>query len=109
VRRCGLLHIHNVFFFQAEDGIRDRNVTGVQTCALPICAHPGWKLSRQQLSNHKGCSPTTMTVGEQPFVVQLMSHSSLASKRSCAAMMLSSSDSMILVSSCSGRATLMPS
>src|SRR5699024_11674981 len=26
------------FFFQAEDGIRDRNVTGVQTCALPICS-----------------------------------------------------------------------
>src|SRR5271167_3076833 len=25
-----------VFFFQAEDGIRGRNVTGVQTCALPI-------------------------------------------------------------------------
>src|SRR5207248_3843038 len=24
------------FFFQAEDGIRDRTVTGVQTCALPI-------------------------------------------------------------------------
>src|SRR5207249_5776129 len=24
--------------FQAEDGIRDRNVTGVQTCALPISA-----------------------------------------------------------------------
>src|SRR5699024_11763728 len=24
------------FFFQAEDGIRARNVTGVQTCALPI-------------------------------------------------------------------------
>src|SRR5699024_11663467 len=31
------------FFFQAEDGIRDRNVTGVQTCALPISgdADPG--------------------------------------------------------------------
>src|SRR5207245_8550765 len=28
------------FFFQAEDGIRDATVTGVQTCALPICA-PG--------------------------------------------------------------------
>src|SRR5699024_11308048 len=27
------------FFFQAEDGIRDRNVTGVQTCALPISAY----------------------------------------------------------------------
>src|ERR1041384_5780341 len=25
------------FFFQAEDGIRDKLVTGIQTCALPIC------------------------------------------------------------------------
>src|SRR3712207_2551135 len=29
-----------VFFFQAEDGIRDIGVTGVQTCALPISARP---------------------------------------------------------------------
>src|SRR5205823_11545075 len=29
---CGVL----CFFFQAEDGIRDKLVTGVQTCALPI-------------------------------------------------------------------------
>src|SRR5256885_12948089 len=28
------------FFFQAEDGIRDYKVTGVQTCALPISAQP---------------------------------------------------------------------
>src|SRR5438094_6753078 len=28
------------FFFQAEDGIRDRTVTGVQTCALPIWRGP---------------------------------------------------------------------
>ena len=34
------------FFFQAEDGIRDRNVTGVQTCALPIL--PGSLQSRYQ-------------------------------------------------------------
>src|SRR5690625_8013397 len=27
------------FFFQAEDGIRDGHVTGVQTCALPISLH----------------------------------------------------------------------
>src|SRR5207253_10812746 len=27
------------FFFQAEDGIRDGHVTGVQTCALPICSY----------------------------------------------------------------------
>src|SRR5256886_16117114 len=30
------------FFFQAEDGIRDLTVTGVQTCALPIC-RSGWR------------------------------------------------------------------
>src|ERR1019366_9583485 len=29
------------FFFQAEDGIRDWSVTGVQTCALPIYRHGG--------------------------------------------------------------------
>src|SRR5699024_11337096 len=37
-----------VFFFQAEDGIRDRNVTGVQTCALPIFmlwALLGWQIA----------------------------------------------------------------
>src|SRR5437763_12885400 len=28
------------FFFQAEDGIRDTSVTGVQTCGLPILEHP---------------------------------------------------------------------
>src|SRR5256885_15928707 len=36
------MHLHEdrdtfFFFFQAEDGIRDYKVTGVQTCALPIC------------------------------------------------------------------------
>src|SRR2546430_11770426 len=30
--------VYPVFFFQAEDGIRDLTVTGVQTCALPISA-----------------------------------------------------------------------
>src|SRR5207237_6017680 len=29
-----------IFFFQAEDGIRDSSVTGVQTCALPISQRP---------------------------------------------------------------------
>src|SRR5256886_6686642 len=34
-----------VFFFQAEDGIRDLTVTGVQTCALPICSAAGLRKS----------------------------------------------------------------
>ena len=35
------------FFFQAEDGIRDTSVTGVQTCALPIC----------RIGGRRGASP----------------------------------------------------
>src|SRR3989454_235990 len=35
--RVRSLRIYFFFFFQAEDGIRDYKVTGVQTCALPIC------------------------------------------------------------------------
>src|SRR6266568_5523934 len=35
---CDLSFIFFSFFFQAEDGIRDGTVTGVQTCALPIFA-----------------------------------------------------------------------
>src|SRR5690606_40431920 len=42
------------FFFQAEDGIRDFHVTGVQTCALPISNHVEYLLtppSKDQLVN----------------------------------------------------------
>src|SRR5256886_4992644 len=39
------------FFFQAEDGIRDLTVTGVQTCALPICALAGDALQNSALWN----------------------------------------------------------
>src|SRR4030066_586769 len=37
-----------LFFFQAEDGIRYSSVTGVQTCALPICKQCDW-----QFRNHR--------------------------------------------------------
>src|SRR3712207_6866528 len=41
------IFLKSCFFFQAEDGIRDIGVTGVQTCALPISAGPaeagGWR------------------------------------------------------------------
>src|SRR5690606_39866498 len=41
--------LNYLFFFQAEDGIRDFHVTGVQTCALPIlptAIAPNWQCSR---------------------------------------------------------------
>src|SRR5699024_12189009 len=43
----------SVFFFQAEDGIRDRNVTGVQTCALPI-SRPTSDKVKESLFNSLG-------------------------------------------------------
>src|SRR2546430_9731605 len=36
VVKCAIVMRAPLFFFQAEDGIRDLTVTGVQTCALPI-------------------------------------------------------------------------
>src|SRR3712207_8010978 len=54
------------FFFQAEDGIRDIGVTGVQTCALPISVAG---LSRQQLGLG---SPTK--VGDHPGLVLAFDH-----------------------------------
>src|SRR5437868_11997150 len=44
------------FFFQAEDGIRDRNVTGVKTCALPI-----FEVGVRTLFEH----PTIRGLGQQ--------------------------------------------
>src|SRR5256886_4214136 len=41
------------FFFQAEDGIRDLTVTGVQTCALPIYRAAGFR----SLAPHRRSSP----------------------------------------------------
>src|SRR5437867_10973621 len=43
------------FFFQAEDGIRDRTVTGVQTCALPISGFRRVCLCRAP--SREGCDP----------------------------------------------------
>src|SRR6266566_6882120 len=53
-----------LFFFQAEDGIRDYKVTGVQTCALPIsgvaCPKsrcPGCNPAAQATESFPGCPP----------------------------------------------------
>src|SRR3989442_14173051 len=52
--------------FQAEDGIRDADVTGVQTCALPICAArvaPSWGTPRhacRAVSTERACSQASV-------------------------------------------------
>src|SRR5688572_31866733 len=59
-----MIQAYFIFFFQAEDGIRDLTVTGVQTCALPIYrrelvhrrrAKPG--LTELQYRRHQFCVP----------------------------------------------------
>src|SRR5690606_39402220 len=45
------------FFFQAEDGIRDFQVTGVQTCALPISA------ARRPATGARSCGGTGAAAG----------------------------------------------
>src|SRR2546425_1419654 len=60
------------FFFQAEDGIRDKLVTGVQTCALPIswsrCGlmeEPAFScIRRTERSGHCSCSSTWRMAGQ---------------------------------------------
>src|SRR2546422_7124533 len=46
------------FFFQAEDGIRDVAVTGVQTCALPICRFARASASSRAYRYVPGCLAT---------------------------------------------------
>src|SRR3712207_1718919 len=48
-----------VLFFRAEGGIRDIGVTGVQTCALPICDHRGARLDCRQVHDHGRGTVTT--------------------------------------------------
>src|SRR5690606_41007047 len=45
------VHLSVSFFFQAEDGIRDFHVTGVQTCALPISRSAAEPWSRACCAN----------------------------------------------------------
>src|SRR5438552_13686932 len=52
------------FFFQAEDGIRDDLVTGVQTCALPIYRRPSpGERQREDQGNEQGACTRRHTEG----------------------------------------------
>src|SRR5690348_18035679 len=50
------------FFFQAEDGIRDGRVTGVQTCALPICTIFGLRRGASRRLPTQGTKPKICTI-----------------------------------------------
>src|SRR5437762_11216253 len=79
--------MHNLqyrFFFDAEDGIRDTSVTGVQTCALPIylsendsCELP--QGARRELSGREAVDGRDVFPGCGRYV---RSHASVAKRRS---------------------------
>src|SRR5260364_460292 len=52
--RCADEPFTFAFFFQAEDGIRDDLVTGVQTCVLPICCSNRLEQLQQQIAELRG-------------------------------------------------------
>src|SRR5207249_8492045 len=73
------------FFFQAEDGIRDRNVTGVQTCALPIYAREIYAGARNvietlagRLENRREIPKDTLCLGHNTTLDHLASGRVLA-------------------------------
>src|SRR3712207_2062933 len=55
------------FFFQAEDGIRDIGVTGVQTCALPILERYRSQIADADVVAGPGCFPTAALLGLAPL------------------------------------------
>src|SRR3989454_5231080 len=56
------------FFFQAEDGIRDYKVTGVQTCALPISSFPRVDSGAGNHSARRGFCSQKTEAGEEDLL-----------------------------------------
>src|SRR5437588_6483051 len=70
------------FFFQAEDGIRDHCVTGVQTCALPIS---GWSTIQSFSRNGNLRFPDVLWIVLHPARSQIYLRQLLLCRRYCSA------------------------
>src|SRR5438132_5050099 len=64
---CFLFFFVFFFFFQAEDGIRDHCVTGVQTCALPIFS--SWHAFTSCVAHHGNFGGRATAVASRPVGV----------------------------------------
>src|SRR2546429_5543742 len=62
--RMNVFRLVCFFFFQAEDGIRDVAVTGVQTCALPIFSKELLLREQRRYFRHPVNLPVTLKAGE---------------------------------------------
>src|SRR5699024_12195450 len=82
-----------ILFFQAEDGIRDRNVTGVQTCALPISIPSASGSSVLVYNNSfsaaeawpvwEECASSAITANRRPATRKSLSSSSCGARTFC--------------------------
>src|SRR2546422_6053844 len=66
-------YLVRVFFFQAEDGIRDVAVTGVQTCALPICLRQ-WSTGGLRCDNRAVAAQPKQEASPHRFLPAFLSH-----------------------------------
>src|SRR2546425_12968564 len=60
------------FFFQAEDGIRDKLVTGVQTCALPISTRPPARRGRGHGTSSRPYPGSTASPSAREFQLSVL-------------------------------------
>src|SRR2546430_7546317 len=77
MNNTALLLLVFFFFFQAEDGIRDLTVTGVQTCALPIFAPAGrfrlWRADLDVATTAQISAPKAKTASRREALVHFIS------------------------------------
>src|SRR3712207_7440194 len=63
-------YVNFIFFFQAEDGIRDIGVTGVQTCALPIFTVNGFAKSAALTGTRLGYTASNAEIAKAMTSIQ---------------------------------------
>src|SRR5690606_41043080 len=68
------------FFFQAEDGIRDFHVTGVQTCALPIYGRRVYDPGPAGLSGRSNARDIVGNLSSKPHTYKRAGHRKMAGK-----------------------------
>src|SRR5260370_22252195 len=95
----GYLADYFFFFFQAEDGIRDSSVTGVQTCALPISSPVTLPLplKNPKISSVSVLTGTSFATGSPCLVITTVSRLALTSSMMARQLVLNAPAGMVFM------------